>query len=393
MHIDEKHGSVMMGIMSDLMGSLEKRNLEEFERRKENTPNKRPQLITQDQMFTFLHKTLTDDYIRNLYLKKIINSSESLGEAFECIEKRNFEAALSAIDNTEEAECLLLTARLYWYQGCIEKFEESLGQFEKWIASDPAHPYLDDLKISYAVLRIETADSIANLIQLFEAAVDNLGPRADFFSCTAFRCTHLDAWEQALTILTDSRLHHSTLTQVLCYFVEINAIILRNESPMDSFKIIAKLEEFVDSLDDKDEHKNWAAFALSKVYITFNNTQNAEVLLKELMRRDPSWAIYPMALAHVYTQKSEFEEAIKFADQALELEKHNPEAQLLKQSLKLHNQGNKLDPAAYYVSLRAEAEPLLSRCLSRAEFPFVNEVLRHIAFIEAKINAANSLCL
>lgn len=28
MHIDEKHGSVMMGIMSDLMGSLEKRNLE-----------------------------------------------------------------------------------------------------------------------------------------------------------------------------------------------------------------------------------------------------------------------------------------------------------------------------------------------------------------------------
>lgn len=28
MHIDEKHGSAMMGIMSDLMGSLEKRNLE-----------------------------------------------------------------------------------------------------------------------------------------------------------------------------------------------------------------------------------------------------------------------------------------------------------------------------------------------------------------------------
>lgn len=45
------------------------------------------------------------------------------------------------------------------------QFEESLGQFEKWIASDPAHPYLDDLKISYAVQRIETADSIASLIQ------------------------------------------------------------------------------------------------------------------------------------------------------------------------------------------------------------------------------------
>ncbi|GMT07239.1 hypothetical protein PENTCL1PPCAC_29413 [Pristionchus entomophagus] len=392
-HIDSKFGQQMMSMMSELMGALEKKNLEDFQRRKALSPVTKPQPITQDQIFTFLHKTLTDDYIRSLVLKKVESSSESLNEAAECIKRRNFEEALAAAEKSEAPECLLLTARLFYCQGNLEKFEECLGKFEKWAASSPDHDHLDDLKISYATMRLETADSIVSLLELFEAAVDSHGPRSDFFSTAAFRCTFLDCWEQALTILTDRRLEHSTVSQVLYFFVQINAIILRNENLMDSYKIIAKFEEFVDALVDKDEHKNWAAFALSKIYITFNNTHNAELLLKELQRRDDSWAVYPLALGHIYTQKEEYKQAIEMADLTLEMEKVNPEAHLLKQSLKLHGQGNTLDPASLYVSLRAEAEPLLTRCLSNAEFPFVNEVLRHIAFIEAKITAANSLCL
>ncbi|GMT36316.1 hypothetical protein PFISCL1PPCAC_27613, partial [Pristionchus fissidentatus] len=369
-------------------------NMEDFQARKDGNAVKKTQLIMQDQIFTYLYKTLDDEYIRNLFFKKVASSSESLNEAFESIKKHKFEGALAILEKSDEPECSLLAARLAYYQGNPEKFEAILAKFEQFVSSAPEDfAHLDDLKISYALLRIETADSIVSLLQLFEAAASSHGPRADFFASAAFRCTFYDGWEQALTILTDSRFKHSKLSQVLCFFVQINAILLRGENPTDAYKIIAKLEEFVDALDDKDEHKNWSVFALSKVYITFNNTQNAEVLLKELIKRDPSWAVFTIALAHVYTQKGDYTEAILWTDKTIEMEKYNPEAHLLKQSLKLHNQGNKLDPASYYVSLRGEAEPLLTRCLSHAEFPFVNEVLRHIAFIEAKITAANSLCL
>ncbi|GMR61091.1 hypothetical protein PMAYCL1PPCAC_31286, partial [Pristionchus mayeri] len=393
MHIDTKFGQQMASIIGELMGALEKKNLEDFERRKASHPVTKPQHITHDQMFSFLQKSLTDDYIRNLYFNKLQSNSEKLNEAFECIRQRNFEAALSALEQSEEPECLLLAARLYYYQGSRDKFEDRLGLFEKWISSSPDHEYLLDLKISYAVLRIDTADSVTSALALFEAAVSSYGARPDFFCATAFRCTFFDDWDQALTILTDSRLEHSNLTQVLCFFVQINATLLRSDNPMDAFKIIAKLEEFVDALDDKDEHKNWCAFALSKIYVTFNNHQNAEALQRELIRRDPSWAVFPMALAHVLTAREQYKEATEWAEKTLEMEKFNPEAHLLMQSLKLHNQGNILDSASYYVSLRAEAEPLLSRCLSNAEFPFCNEVLRHIAFIEAKITAASSMGL
>ncbi|WKY14120.1 hypothetical protein Q1695_000013 [Nippostrongylus brasiliensis] len=344
-------------------------------------------------VYTWLHKTVANDCIRDDVLNKKLTGNSGYERAIRLIRDKQYDCVVTEAVEENDAcklKALVLAARFYFYMNDLEMVDVMMEKFDSIYCQLTENEKGDvtDVMSSKYVFLIESGRTPASITASFAAAQGSTpGPNPDFVIMAAFRLVLCNEIRKAMELLVAAGASSPNIT-----LLQLTLQILRNANNENNVPDMAvlhsnilQLENFVRSLQPKCPH---ALSILAKILATFSSDIVARDLSDEILHLEPNESIHYFDRSCMATSGKE---AMENLEKCLALEPYHPEANLMYASLMMNEIGTREITSGEYKIIDKHIAIAEQSFDDNVDFPVLPAVFRLRSVVEAKKAVARIL--